>query len=61
MKRRDLVRELVEQGCYLRRHGRKHDIYINPKNGKKAPIPRHPEIKESLCELIKRQLGLKCL
>jgi len=61
VKRRDLVRELVEQGCYLRRHGRKHDIYINPKNGKKAPIPRHPEIKESLCELIKRQLGLKCL
>ena len=61
MKRRDLVRELVEQGCYLRRHGRKHDIYINPKNGKKAPIPRHPEIKESLCELIKKQLGLKCL
>ncbi len=61
MKRRDLVRELVEQGCYLRRHGKRHDIYINPKNGKKAPIPRHPEIKESLCELIKRQLGLKSL
>ncbi|MFW6102369.1 MAG: type II toxin-antitoxin system HicA family toxin [Chloroflexota bacterium] len=61
MKRRDLIRELVEQGCYLRRHGRRHDIYINPKNGKKAPIPRHPEIKESLCELIKRQLGLKSL
>jgi len=61
VKRRDLVRELVAEGCYLKRHGRKHDIYINPKNGKKAPIPRHPEIKESLCELIKRQLGLKSL
>ncbi|MGA8848473.1 MAG: type II toxin-antitoxin system HicA family toxin [Dehalococcoidia bacterium] len=61
MKRRDLIRELVEEGCYLRRHGRRHDIYINPKNGKKAPIPRHSEIKESLCELIKRQLGLKSL
>jgi len=59
VKRRDLVRELVEQGCYLRRHGKRHDIYINPKNGRKAPIPRHPEIKESLCALIKRQLGLK--
>ena len=59
MKRSDLVRELVEEGCYLRRHGRKHDIYINPKNGKKAPIPRHPEIKDSLCELIRKQLGLK--
>jgi len=59
VKRSDLVRELVEEGCYLRRHGRKHDIYINPKNGKKAPIPRHPEIKDSLCELIRKQLGLK--
>jgi len=61
VKRHDLIRELVAEGCYLKRHGRKHDIYINPKNGKKAPIPRHPEIKESLCELIKKQLGLKCL
>lgn len=61
MKRRDLIRELVEEGCYLKRHGKRHDIYINPKNGKKAPIPRHPEIKESLCELIERQLGLKSL
>ena len=61
MKRRDLIRELVAEGCYLKRHGKRHDIYINPKNGRKAPVPRHPEIKESLCELIKRQLGLKCL
>jgi len=61
VKRRDLVRELVEEGCYLRRHGKRHDIYINPRNGKKAPIPRHPEIKKSLCELISKQLGLKSL
>jgi len=59
VKRRDLIRELVGEGCYLRRHGKKHDIYINPKNSKKAPVPRHPEIRESLCELIRRQLGLK--
>ena len=61
MKRRDLIRELVEEGCYLRRHGKRHDIYINPKNGRKAPVPRHSEIKESLCELIRRQLRLKGL
>ncbi len=59
MKRTALIRELVNGGCYLRRHGKKHDIYVNPKDGRKAPIPRHSEIKESLCELIKRQLGLK--
>ncbi len=58
MKRRDLIRELIKAGCYLRRRGKKHDIYANPINGRKAPIPRHSEIKESLCELIRRQLGL---
>jgi len=59
LKRRDLLKELVKAGCYLKRHGARHDIYINPKIGKKAPIPRHNEIKESLCELIRKQLGLK--
>jgi hypothetical protein len=44
---------------HFKRHGKKHDIYTNPINGTQAPIPRHPEIKESLCKLIKKQLGLK--
>ncbi|MFH0926730.1 MAG: type II toxin-antitoxin system HicA family toxin [bacterium] len=59
MRRRNFIRELVHAGCYLKRSGGRHDIYINPKNGKKTPVPRHPEIKESLCELIKKQLDLK--
>ncbi|MBF0211191.1 MAG: type II toxin-antitoxin system HicA family toxin [Desulfamplus sp.] len=58
MKRRNFIRELIKSGCYLKRHGKSHDIYINIFNGKQAPIPRHPEIKETLCELIKRQLGI---
>lgn len=59
MKRNKLIRELVDEGCYLKRHGAKHDIYVNPKNGKKAPVPRHSEIKDSLCKLIKKQLRIK--
>ena len=58
MKRHDLVRELIDAGCYLKRHGKKHDIYSNSKNGKNAPTPRHIEIKESLCALIRKQLGI---
>ncbi|NOT55260.1 MAG: type II toxin-antitoxin system HicA family toxin [Deltaproteobacteria bacterium] len=58
MKRGDLLRELVDAGCYLVRHGKRHDIYANPKNGKKAPVPRHVEIKDGLCELIRKQLGV---
>jgi len=59
VKRKEFIKELVKAGCYLKRHGSKHDIYINPKNGRKAPVPRHAEIKNTLVELIKKQLGLK--
>jgi len=58
VKRAHLIRELVDADCYLKRRGKKHDIYTNPTTGKKAPVPRHSEIKESLCDLIKRQLGI---
>ena len=58
MKRRELIRFLVKEGCYLKRHGKRHDIYANPRTGKQAPVPRHSEFKESLVELIEKQLGL---
>lgn len=40
------------------RHGKKHDLYCNQKNGKIAPVPRHVEIKDSLVKLIKKQLAV---
>jgi hypothetical protein len=45
-------------GCVLKRHGAKHDIYLNPANGRKTAVPRHTEIRGSLAAAIKRQLGL---
>lgn len=59
MKRQEFIPELEKRGCELKRHGKKHDIYINPKNGRKAPVPRHTEIKNTLCEIIRKQLELK--
>lgn len=59
MKRVQLIKELEKSGCYLKRHGGKHDIYINPKTGQVTPIPRHREIKDTLCKLIKKQLGIQ--
>ncbi len=59
MKGGNFIKELTAKGCYLKRHGKKHDIYVNPQNGKQAPIPRHSEIKESMCILIKKQLGIQ--
>jgi mRNA interferase HicA len=58
VKRKALIRDLVKGDCYLKRHGSRHDIYVNAKNDKQAPIPRHSEIKDSLVRLIKKQLGL---
>ncbi|MBN2444834.1 MAG: type II toxin-antitoxin system HicA family toxin [Spirochaetales bacterium] len=52
MKRKNFIKEIIKKGCFLRRHGTRHDIYENTNNGKIAPIPRHNEIKESLCRII---------
>jgi mRNA interferase HicA len=58
MKRNELVRLLTDHGCRLLRHGANHDIFLNESNGRKAPVPRHSEIKDSLVRLILRQLGV---
>jgi len=58
MNRRKFIKNLIAHGCYLKRHGKKHDIYFNPDRGRKVPVPRHSEIKDALCKSIKKQLGL---
>lgn len=59
MKRKAFLKELRKAGCFLHRHGGRHDLYVNPTNGQKAPVPRHAEIRDSLCKLIRRQLGVQ--
>jgi len=59
LNREAFIKELKASGIELTRHGKKHDIYFNPETAKKAPIPRHKEIKDSLCILIRKQLGIK--
>ena len=56
MKRREFIRQLIDGGCFLYCRGSKHDLNLNPEAGKKAPVPRHREIKNSLCTLIRNQL-----
>jgi mRNA interferase HicA len=57
MKRRDLERRLRIAGCYLKREGRSHSLWINPKNGVLEAVPRHSEIKEPLARKILKNLG----
>ena len=48
MKRKELIKKITKTGCVFVRHGGNHDLYKNPKSGKKQPIPRHNEIDEHL-------------
>ena len=52
MKRRDLERKLRMAGCYLKREGASHSLWINPNNGVVEAVPRHKEIKEPLARKI---------
>jgi len=57
MKRRDLERRLRIAGCYLKREGASHSLWINPKNGTTEAVPRHTEIKEPLAKKILKNLN----
>jgi mRNA interferase HicA len=57
MKRRDFERKLRIAGCYLKREGGSHSLWINPKTGVTEAIPRHSEIKEPLAKRILKNLS----
>ena len=57
MKRRDLERRLRIAGCYLKREGTSHSLWINPKNGVMEAVPRHIEIKEPLAKKILKNMN----
>jgi hypothetical protein len=46
MKRGELLQKLAERGAVFVRHGKKHDVYIQPRTGVETTVPRHAEIKE---------------
>jgi len=57
MKRRDLERRLRITGCYLKRQGSAHSLWMNPKTGVMEAVPRHAEVKEPLARKILKSLG----
>ena len=57
MKRADLVRKLMDQGCELIRHGGNHDWYQNKETKVCQPVPRHREINENLAKSIIKKLS----
>jgi len=58
MKRNQLIQYLENNDCILKREGSNHSIYMNLKTGKRTAVPRHNEIKDTLCNEICKQLGI---
>jgi mRNA interferase HicA len=58
MNRTKLVRFLEKNGCTFVREGGSHTLFKNTRNGKSSTVPRHPDIKESLCRKICKDLGI---
>jgi len=57
VKRKDLIKKLIDNGWWLFRNGANHDIYTNGINSE--PIPRHRELDEKLARAIIKRQGLK--
>ncbi|ELR99325.1 type II toxin-antitoxin system HicA family toxin [Gloeocapsa sp. PCC 73106] len=59
MKRKELEKKLRQAGCYIKREGSSHSLWINPKSGVVEAVPRHTEIKEVLAQKILKSLNAK--
>jgi len=58
MKRTALLKHLRKQGCYLKREGSAHSLWVNPLTGHTEAIPRHAEIPDRLAKKICRSLSI---
>jgi hypothetical protein len=58
LKRKDLERHLRDHGCVIHHHGGRHDVWLNPENLNKTPVPRHREIKKGTALGVCRILGI---
>jgi mRNA interferase HicA len=58
MKRNSLLRHLRKHGCYLKREGGSHSLWINPRTGAVEAVPRHTEISNQLAKKICQRLSV---
>ncbi|MDT3740633.1 MAG: type II toxin-antitoxin system HicA family toxin [Candidatus Kapabacteria bacterium] len=56
MKRNELLKILRRNGCYLKREGSNHSLWISSINGVVEAIPRHTEIPDLLAKKIIKNL-----
>ena len=58
MKRRDLIKKLLKNGCIFIREGASHSVFFNPLLHKTSTVPRHAEINDWLAKKICKDLGV---
>ena len=58
MKRTKLLKRLRRHGCVLKREGRAHSLWTNPRTGHTEAVPRHVEIPDALARKICRALSV---
>ena len=58
MKTGEFLRHLRSCGCFLKREGGNHTIYVNSQNGEWQSVPRHREIDNQLVRRICRKLEI---
>jgi len=58
MKRKDLIRHLLKEGCVFVREGAKHSVFFNPLLKKTSTLPRHDKIDNFLAKKICKDLGI---
>jgi mRNA interferase HicA len=59
MKRSELIRHLLKNGCDLLREGSRHSIWRNIRLGNMTAVPRHNEIKELMVLKICKDLDIE--
>jgi len=57
MKRRVLIKRITAQGCVFVKHGKKHDVYKNPRTGIEERVPRYSDVNENLANHIIKNLS----
>ena len=61
MSYEELRRKLENLGCKFQRQGRgSHEVWVNPANGQRTPIPRHGnrDLATGTLHQIRRNLGI---
>ena len=61
MKTHEFTKKISKAGCYITRHGKKHDIWLNPKTGGETTVDRHgsQELAKGTVDGMLKDLGLK--